>query len=110
MVVSLSCHTAIPPDHRFQANMPGSQNGTGNLVDKIQGIWARTGDETASFVIREDKIMYPEIDAAYSYYVSNDSIKIQYSEKEHAFALHMQGADTLILNGRQTWIYFRYKE
>jgi hypothetical protein len=90
--------------------MPASQNSTGNLVDKIQGIWARTGDETASFVIREGKIMYPEIDAAYNYYVSNDSIKIQYSENEHVFALHMQGADTLILNGHEKWIYFRYKE
>jgi hypothetical protein len=61
-------------------------------------------------VIREGKIMYPEIDAAYSYYVSNDSIKIQYNENEHAFALHMQGADTLVLKGREKLIYFRYRE
>ena len=33
-----------------------------------------TGEERASFVIREDEIVYPEIDAGYRYRLDNDSI------------------------------------
>ena len=107
MLVLLSCRNAGFRNTAVMDSAPGSSPG---LADKIQGIWGISGEETASFVIREDKIIYPEIDAGYRYSLKNDSIKIKYDEDERVFALHIQGPDTLILTGNEKQVYYRYKE
>jgi len=107
MVVNLSCRNTIDTGFRYQAETPTDAK---SLVDKIQGIWGMPGDETASFVIREDRIIYPEIDAGYRYYLKKDSIKIKYGEGEQVFALHIEHPDTLILTGNERRVYYRYKE
>ena len=107
MVVVLSCRNTIDTGFRSQAETPASAK---SLVDKIQGIWGMMGDETASFIIRKDRIIYPEIDAGYRYYLKNDSIKIKYGEDEQVFAVHIENPDTLILTGNERRVYYRYRE
>ena len=108
-IAVFSCRNAIHGSIGFQPGVTGAIASTKSMADKIQGIWGMAGDETASFVIREDKIMYPEIDAGYRYYLKNDSITIKYDEYERAFALHIQGTDTLILTGNEKRVYYRYR-
>jgi len=109
MIVNLSCRNTIDTGFRYQDETRVPANAK-SLVDKIQGIWGIIGDETASFVIREDRIIYPEIDAGFRYYLKNDSIKIKYGEGEQVFAVHIENPDTLILTGNERRVYYRYKE
>ena len=78
-------------------------------TNNLQGLWAVAGDEGATFVILGDKIIYPEIEAAYRYYLKNDSIKIRYNGYEDVFSVRMHGPDTLVLTGNKKQVYVRFK-
>jgi len=79
------------------------------LTNNLQGLWGIAGDEGASFVILGNRIIYPEIEAAYRYYWKNDSMKIRYNGYEEVFSVSMRGTDTLVLTGNKKQIYVRFK-
>lgn len=79
------------------------------LTAKLQGLWGIAGDENAIFVIVDDRIIYPDIEAAYPYYWKNDSMKIRHNGYEDVYSVSMRGPDTLVLTGSKKQVYVRFK-
>ena len=79
------------------------------LTNNLQGLWGIAGDENALFVIVNDRIIYPEIEAAFRYYWKNDSMKIKHDGYEDVFSVSMRGPDTLVLTGNKKQVYIRFK-
>jgi len=79
------------------------------LTNKLQGLWGIAGDENALFVIVNDRIIYPEIEAAFPYYWKNDSLNIKHDGYEDVFSVSMRGTDTLVLTGHKKQVYVRFK-
>jgi hypothetical protein len=76
----------------------------------VLGVWAGPADENASFVIKEGSIYYPDHFKEYKYKLEHDSIKIEYGDYEGAFAIKMNGTDTLILSGDERQVFYRFKK
>lgn len=81
-----------------------------SIRDKILGIWAFVGDENATFVIDKDKITYPDQNASYKYFLTNDSLHIKFDGYDGNYLVKARGADTLVLVGDEQQVYYRFKK
>ena len=91
--------TKVVNQHSPAADMPD-----------LLGVWAGTGDQNASFEIQESTISYPDGSKEYKYTLEHDSIKIKYGNYEGAFAVKMNGTDTLIFDGHERQVLHRFKD
>jgi hypothetical protein len=79
------------------------------VMPDLQGIWAGTGDQNASFEIFEGAIYYPEGSKYYGYSIQHDTMKIKYDDYIADFRITMNGTDTLIFEGHDRQILHRFK-
>lgn len=88
----------------------GSKRPTHNLASTIQGFWNITGEASAIFIIKNDRIIYPESEVSYLFSLYSDSMKIKHDDREEVFSVSMQGPDTLVLTGAARHVYSRFKD
>lgn len=75
----------------------------------LMGSWSLAGEKNASFQILEKTIYFLDQPKKYAYKIQNDSLKIKYDNHETAFAVSMKGSDTLIFEGDDRQVYYRFK-
>jgi len=78
-------------------------------MPELLGVWARSGEKTASFEILENSIYYTDQGRDYSYHLQFDTLKIKQQANEIAYQVTMNGTDTLILDGEKRNVYYRFK-
>jgi hypothetical protein len=86
-----------------------NQHSPAAVMPDLQGVWAGTGDQNASFEIFEGAIYYPDGSKYYGYSVQRDSMKIKYDDYIAAFGISMKGTDTLIFDGPERQVFHRFK-
>lgn len=74
----------------------------------LQGNWARPGDTTDGFKIMEDSIYYFNIGRKFPYMINHDSLRILFAHNELVYPVKMMGSDTLIFEGPEKQIYYRF--
>jgi hypothetical protein len=87
-----------------------NQHSPAAVMPDLQGIWAGSGDQNASFEIFEGAIYYPEGSKYYGYSVQQDSMKIKYDDYVAAFRITMKGTDTLIFDGPERQVFHRFRD
>jgi hypothetical protein len=75
----------------------------------LMGSWSLAGEKNASFQILEKTIYFLDQPKKYAYTIQNDSLKIKYENYESAFLVSMKGSDTLIFEGDDRQVYYRFK-
>lgn len=75
----------------------------------LMGSWSLPGEKNASFQILEKTIYFLDQPKKYAYTVQNDSLKIKYDNHESAFLVSMKGSDTLIFEGDDRQVYYRFR-
>ena len=75
----------------------------------LMGSWSLPGEKNASFQILEKTIYFLDQPKKYAYKIQNDSLKIKYDNYETAFLVSMKGSDTLIFEGDDRQVYYRFK-
>lgn len=75
----------------------------------LMGSWSLPGEKNASFQILEKTIYFLDQPRKYTYTVQNDSLKIKYDNYTTAFLVSMKGNDTLIFEGDDRQVYYRFK-
>lgn len=107
IVASTSLDTPLT---RVQDTQKSTAGETTELKEAILGIWTGGADENAAFVIKKDRIEYPDVPATYKYTLSADSMKIFYEDYADVFAIEMKGADTLVMTGGgEKQMFYRMK-
>ena len=76
----------------------------------LQGRWARPGDTTASFKIMEDSIYYFKNKQKLPYRINHDSLRILLAQNELVYPVEIMGTDTLIFEGPEKQIYYRFNK
>ncbi|MBS1564517.1 MAG: hypothetical protein JST39_09000 [Bacteroidetes bacterium] len=87
-----------------------SESPISRLTTAIQGVWDISGETSAIFIIGRDKVIYPEEEVAYDYVLRQDSIHVKFADHISSFYIHMRGPDTLVLAGKSTHQYCRFRE
>jgi hypothetical protein len=70
-----------------------------DVLKKLIGVWALSGDKNTTFEITKSAFYYPEHSSSYKYQVVQDSIKVKYDDYEGTFAFKFNGNDILTLTG-----------
>src|SRR5664279_485223 len=73
------------------------------------GSWSLAGEKNASFQILEKTIYFLDQPKQYLYKIQKDSLKIKYDNYETGFLVSMKGSDTLIFEGDDRQVYYRFK-
>ncbi|MDO6432571.1 hypothetical protein Q4E93_18340 [Flavitalea sp. BT771] len=75
----------------------------------LQGIWAAVGEDNAAFVIKGSKINYPQSFRTFPFFLSRDTLVIQYDDYQGRFQVRLHTKDTLILIGDEKQFFYRFK-
>jgi len=86
-----------------------NQRAPAAAMPDLLGIWAGSGDQNASFEIRESTIFYPDGSKEYNYELKDDSIRIIYDNYKPVFKVSMKGTDTLIFEEHERQVFHRFK-
>ena len=76
----------------------------------LRGVWAAPDELNASFKILEDSIYYTDQAKSYPYKLENDSLKIEFDHFVSSSLVVMKGSDTLILNGTEKQVFYRFNK
>jgi hypothetical protein len=76
----------------------------------VIGTWRHVGDDSMTFDIQKDGILYPDFTETNKYEIIKDSIKIDYNGYKEICKVELKGNDTLVLSGHDTTVYYRIKD
>ena len=99
---------AAPSYKDTRAATAPAGNTTNRLARNIQGYWNIGGEIGAVFIIKEARVIIPEMEAEYPFTLQGDSMQIDYGKHKDIFIVGMRGSDTLVLTGPRRYIYSRF--
>jgi len=75
----------------------------------LQGNWAAVGEDNVCFIFKGKKVIYPDSFKSYPYFLSGDTLTIQYDDYQGISLVRIHLPDTLILISDERQVFYRFK-